>query len=61
MLKIADMFFARNSRKEIVVSHHLSGPNLKSPAEDARLDLTDVFAFTVADGERTVPDYECQS
>jgi hypothetical protein len=27
------------------MSHHLSGPNLRSPADDARLDLTDLFAF----------------
>ncbi|MER7757976.1 DUF4331 family protein [Kitasatospora sp. NPDC097643] len=27
------------------MSHHLSGPNLRSPRGDARLDLTDVFAF----------------
>ncbi|WP_283136451.1 DUF4331 family protein [Rhizohabitans arisaemae] len=27
------------------MSHHLSGPNLRPPAQDARLDLTDVFAF----------------
>lgn len=27
------------------MSHHLSGPNLRSPSEDARLDLTDTFAF----------------
>jgi hypothetical protein len=27
------------------MSHHLSGPNLRPPAGDARLDLTDVFAF----------------
>ncbi|MBY8840406.1 DUF4331 family protein [Streptomyces sp. SP2-10] len=35
------------------MSHHLSGPNLRSPLGDARLDLTDLFAFT-APGERTV-------
>ncbi|MET9344821.1 DUF4331 family protein [Nonomuraea sp. NPDC003804] len=27
------------------MSHHLSGPNLRPPSGDARLDLTDVFAF----------------
>ncbi|MGH2534672.1 MAG: DUF4331 family protein [Thermomicrobiales bacterium] len=27
------------------MSYHLSGPNLRSPEGDARLDLTDVFAF----------------
>ncbi|MER6999103.1 DUF4331 family protein [Streptomyces sp. NPDC000410] len=35
------------------MSHHLSGPNLRSPMGDARLDMTDLFAFTVP-GERTV-------
>lgn len=28
------------------MSHHLSGPNLRPPRGDARLDLTDTFAFT---------------
>ena len=36
------------------MSHHLSGPDLKSPSEDARLDLCDVFVFTVDNGARTV-------
>ncbi|WP_157248579.1 DUF4331 family protein [Nonomuraea typhae] len=31
------------------MSHHLSGPNLRPPAEDARLDLTDLFAFQSPD------------
>ncbi|MFF3125255.1 DUF4331 family protein [Streptomyces sp. NPDC057908] len=35
------------------MSHHLSGPNLRSPMDDARLDLTDLFAFGVP-GDRTV-------
>lgn len=35
------------------MSHHLSGPRLRSPMEDARLDLTDLFVFTVP-GDRTV-------
>ncbi|MFI7100819.1 DUF4331 family protein [Streptomyces sp. NPDC050161] len=35
------------------MSHHLSGPNLRSPLGDARLDMTDLFAFTVP-GDRTV-------
>lgn len=35
------------------MSHHLSGPNLRSPMGDARLDLTDLFVFTVPGG-RTV-------
>jgi hypothetical protein len=34
------------------MSHHLSGPNLRSPADDARLDLTDLFAFPAAGGDR---------
>ncbi|SCF76089.1 hypothetical protein GA0115254_116079 [Streptomyces sp. Ncost-T10-10d] len=37
-----------------VMSHHLSGPDLRSPVDDARLDLTDLFAFCVP-GDRTVP------
>jgi hypothetical protein len=36
------------------MSHHLSGPNLRSPKEDARLDLTDLFVFPAAQGGRTV-------
>ncbi|MFA3843527.1 DUF4331 family protein [Streptomyces aureus] len=36
------------------MSHHLSGPNLRSPMDDARLDMTDLFAFTTAAGNRTV-------
>jgi len=35
------------------MSHHLSGPNLRSPLGDARLDMTDLFAFA-APGDRTV-------
>ncbi|MCC3769122.1 DUF4331 family protein [Streptomyces sp. UNOC14_S4] len=35
------------------MSHHLSGPNLRSPMDDPRLDLTDLYAFTVP-GDRTV-------
>ncbi|MFG3371151.1 DUF4331 family protein [Streptomyces sp. NPDC048156] len=35
------------------MSHHLSGPDLRSPMGDARLDMTDLFAFTVP-GDRTV-------
>ncbi|GAA2103138.1 hypothetical protein GCM10009801_77830 [Streptomyces albiaxialis] len=27
------------------MSHHLSGPNLRPPEDDARLDLTDLFVF----------------
>ncbi|MEU6232397.1 DUF4331 family protein [Kitasatospora sp. NPDC047058] len=30
------------------MSHHLSGPDLRSPRGDARLDLTDLFAFPAA-------------
>ncbi len=36
------------------MSHHLSGPNLRSPADDARLDLTDVFAFMSPTRDRCV-------
>ncbi|MEY9874766.1 hypothetical protein ABH931_004266 [Streptacidiphilus sp. MAP12-33] len=36
------------------MSHHLSGPNLRSPKGDARLDLTDVFVFPAAESGRTV-------
>lgn len=36
------------------MSHHLSGPNLRSPKGDARLDLTDLFVFPAAEGGRTV-------
>ena len=34
------------------MSHHLSGPNLRPPRGDARLDLTDTFAFT--NGDNTI-------
>ncbi|MFJ9867599.1 DUF4331 family protein [Streptomyces sp. NPDC101165] len=36
------------------MSHHLSGPDLRSPKDDARLDLTDVFVFAAAESGRTV-------
>ncbi|MFD4657823.1 DUF4331 family protein [Kitasatospora sp. NPDC058444] len=36
------------------MSHHLSGPNLRSPEGDARLDLTDLFAFASPRPGRTV-------
>ncbi|HEX7734778.1 MAG TPA: DUF4331 family protein [Ktedonobacteraceae bacterium] len=36
------------------MSHHLSGPNLRLPEGDARLDLTDVFAFQASTPGRTV-------
>lgn len=36
------------------MSHHLSGPDLKSPSDDARLDLADVFVFLSPDGKNTV-------
>lgn len=37
------------------MSHHLSGPNLRPPLDDPRLDLTDVFVFQApADPTRTV-------
>ncbi|WP_199807920.1 DUF4331 family protein [Streptomyces sp. NRRL S-350] len=36
------------------MSHHLSGPDLRSPDGDARLDLTDLFAFASPEAGRTV-------
>ncbi|WP_431683200.1 DUF4331 family protein [Kitasatospora sp. KL5] len=36
------------------MSHRLSGPNLRSPKGDARLDLTDLFVFPAAEAGRTV-------
>ncbi|MFE2911752.1 DUF4331 family protein [Kitasatospora indigofera] len=36
------------------MSHHLSGPDLRSPKDDARLDLTDLFVFPAAEAGRTV-------
>jgi len=36
-------------REEKPGSNHLSGANLKFSADDARLDLTDVFAFLAPD------------
>jgi hypothetical protein len=36
------------------LSHHLSGPHLRSPEGDARLDLTDLFAFAAPEPGRTV-------
>lgn len=36
------------------MSHHLSGPNLRSPKGDARLDLTDLFVFPAVEPGRTV-------
>jgi hypothetical protein len=36
------------------LSHHLSGPNLRSPDGDPRLDLTDLFAFAAPEPGRTV-------
>lgn len=36
------------------MSHHLSGPHLRSPGDDPRLDLTDVFAFAAPAGDRCV-------
>ncbi|MFI2611217.1 DUF4331 family protein [Kitasatospora sp. NPDC018619] len=41
-------------RPEAVLSHHLSGPNLRSPEGDARLDMTDLFAFASPEPGRTV-------
>src|SRR5712671_3630854 len=37
------------------MSNHFSAANLKSPGDDARLDLTDLFVFTAPDNpDRTV-------
>ena len=37
------------------MSNHFSAANLKSPGDDARLHLTDLFAFTTPDDpDRTV-------
>lgn len=36
------------------MSHHLSGPDLKSPSDDARLDLSDVYVFLAPNGKNTV-------
>ncbi|WP_042382122.1 DUF4331 family protein [Streptacidiphilus melanogenes] len=36
------------------MSHHLSGPDLRSPKGDARLDMTDLFVFPSVDPGRTV-------
>lgn len=36
------------------MSHHLSGPDLRSPKEDPRLDMTDLFVFPAASGDSTV-------
>nr|WP_168500369.1 DUF4331 family protein [Streptomyces sp. RLB1-33]QIY76229.1 DUF4331 domain-containing protein [Streptomyces sp. RLB1-33] len=35
------------------MAHHFSGPNLRPPRGDSRLDMTDLFAFTKPD-DRTV-------
>src|ERR1700733_1516016 len=32
-------------RKELTMSHHYFGPNIGFPRGDARLDLTDLYAF----------------
>src|SRR5207244_4776746 len=39
---------AANKRK-IQMSHHASGPNFDFPRGDARLDMTDLYAFTKPD------------
>jgi Domain of unknown function (DUF4331) len=37
------------------MSNHFSAANLKSPGDDVRLDLTDLFVFTAPDNpDRTV-------
>src|SRR4051812_37833694 len=39
---------------EITLSHHYSGPDASFPRGDARLDLTDVFAFPGVAGKSTL-------
>src|SRR5215469_4375170 len=36
---------ANGFKKGIPMSHHASGPNFSSPRGDARLDMTDLYAF----------------
>ncbi|MEU8712228.1 DUF4331 family protein [Streptomyces sp. NPDC048663] len=36
------------------MSHHLSGPDLRPPMNDGRLDMTDLFAFTTDDDRTTL-------
>ena len=46
---------ARTDTEGIVVSNHFSGPNLKFPGDDARLDITDLYVFQSPDSrDRTV-------
>src|SRR6516164_4155865 len=40
---------ARVSRERIPMSHHASGPNFGFPRGDARLDMTDLYAFSKPD------------
>jgi hypothetical protein len=37
---------AKLSEERVEMSHHASGPNFSSPRGDARLDMTDLYAFT---------------
>ena len=37
------------------MSNHFSADNLKFPGDDRRLDLTDVFVFTLGRTTRTRP------
>src|SRR6266511_447943 len=39
-------------RKVVAVSNHLSGPELKPPRGDGRLDFTDLFAFQAPNDPR---------
>ena len=44
------------------MSHHYSGPNIGFPRGDARLDLTDLYAFPKPGDDCQVdPDYEFSS
>ena len=44
------------------MSHHASGPNFGFPRGDARLDMTDLYAFTKpGDPNKSITDPECAS
>jgi hypothetical protein len=43
------------------MSHHYSGPNIGFPRDDARLDLTDLYAFPKPETPQVDVHYECSS
>ena len=44
------------------MSHHASGPNFGFPRGDARLDMTDLYAFTKpGDPAKSIIDPQCAS